>query len=44
LSNYHMKNLKCMMNDFLAMIKWTMGIHRVMLIGYKRADAMVTTM
>ena len=33
-----------MTTDFLAMLKRTMGVHGVMLIGYERGEGVATTM
>ncbi|KIM52189.1 hypothetical protein SCLCIDRAFT_11947 [Scleroderma citrinum Foug A] len=43
MDNYCKKNLKQVTNNFLAMLKQTMGVHRVMLIGYERSSKVATT-
>ena len=42
--SYHKKNLKHMTNKFLGVLRRTMGIHVVMLVGYEKNAGIVTSM
>ena len=42
--SYHKKNLKHMMNEFLGILKRTMGIHEVMLVGYEKNAGIAMSM
>ena len=42
--SYRKKNLKHMTNEFLGVLRRTMGIHAVMLVGYEKNAGIATSM